>query len=38
MGEINQKNLRPQDKPRPLNELAKHEQDLIASHYPDFNL
>ena len=38
INEINQKNLRPQDNPRPLKELAQHEQDLIARHYPDIVL
>jgi hypothetical protein len=31
---INQKNLRPQDKPRLLKELDKNGRDLIASYYP----
>ncbi|MDN3549214.1 DUF3863 domain-containing protein [Mucilaginibacter aquaedulcis] len=35
INEINQKSIRPQDKPKPIKELSKHDQDLIASHYPD---
>jgi hypothetical protein len=32
---INQKNTRPQDKPRLIKELDKHAQDMIASYYPE---
>jgi hypothetical protein len=32
---INQKGLRPQDKPILFKELTKTEQDLITRHYPD---
>jgi hypothetical protein len=32
---INQKGLRPQDKPIPLTELSKEEQELIKKYYPE---
>ena len=35
INEINQKGLRPQDKPVPINQLNKPDQDMIARHYPD---
>ncbi len=35
MGEINQKQTRPQDKPRPLDELSKHDQSIIKAYYPN---
>ncbi|HJP64200.1 MAG TPA: DUF3863 domain-containing protein [Mucilaginibacter sp.] len=35
LGQINQKGLRPQDKPVPLKELSKPDQGRIASHYPE---
>jgi Domain of Unknown Function with PDB structure (DUF3863)/Domain of Unknown Function with PDB structure (DUF3864) len=38
INEINQKNLRPQDKPKLIKELGKTEQDLIARHYPKLML
>ncbi len=34
MNVINQKGLRPQDKPTPLKDLSKINRDLIAKHYP----
>jgi hypothetical protein len=33
LGEINQKQTRPQDKPVPLDSLSKKDRALIASHY-----
>jgi inhibitor of KinA sporulation pathway (predicted exonuclease) len=35
LGEINQKQTRPQDQPRPLTQLSEDAQRLIFSHYPD---
>jgi hypothetical protein len=35
MGEINQKQTRPQDKPVPLRELKPADRDHIQKHYPD---
>ncbi|HEY4197031.1 MAG TPA: DUF3863 domain-containing protein [Mucilaginibacter sp.] len=35
LGQINQKGLRPQDKPVPIKELSKADQDRIAAHYPE---
>jgi len=35
MNRINQKGLRPQDKPISLSELSKEDQLIIGSHYPD---
>jgi hypothetical protein len=34
VNEINQKGLRPQDKPIPIRQLSKYDQDLIAKSYP----
>lgn len=34
LGEINQKNTRPQDKPKPINELSPEGISLIKKHYP----
>ena len=34
---INQKGLRPQDKPILIEELKNDEKDLISRYYPDFN-
>ncbi len=38
MNRINQKGLRPQDKPVLLSDLKPEEQALIASYYPDLKL
>lgn len=38
MNRINQKGIRPQDKPVSLTELNKDEQDLIAKYYPELFL
>lgn len=35
MNEINQKGLRPQDKPVPVKELSKQDKDMIAGYYPE---
>jgi len=35
LGEINQKQTRPQDKPRPLQELSAEDQKRIAKVYPE---
>lgn len=35
MNVINQKQTRPQDKPRLLSELSREDQDLIKKHYPE---
>lgn len=35
INEINQKGLRPPDKPVLINELSKADQDRIARHYPE---
>jgi hypothetical protein len=35
MNRINQKGLRPQDKPIPLNELVEEDKIIIAKHYPE---
>lgn len=35
LGEINQKQTRPQDQPRPLTQLSEDAQRLIFSHYPE---
>jgi hypothetical protein len=35
---INQKGLRPQDKPILLQELEKSEKELISRYYPDLKL
>jgi hypothetical protein len=35
MGEINQKQSRPQDRPRPLKELSPQDQERIFSTYPE---
>ena len=35
INEINQKGLRPQDKPAPIKQLSKHDQDMIARYYPE---
>jgi hypothetical protein len=35
MGEINQKQTRPQDKPIPLKSLGKDQKSLIKKYYPD---
>jgi hypothetical protein len=35
MNEINQKGLRPQDKPVPIKQLSKYDQDMIAGYYPE---
>lgn len=35
MNVINQKQLRPQDKPVPLSQLTKQDRDMIAKHYPE---
>lgn len=35
INEINQKGLRPQDKPVPVKQLSKHDQDMIAAYYPE---
>ncbi|MBT8043746.1 MAG: DUF3863 domain-containing protein [Verrucomicrobiae bacterium] len=35
MNRINQKGIRPQDKPVPLNELPDEDQKIIKSRYPD---
>lgn len=34
LGEINQKQSRPQDKPKPINELSPVAISLIKKHYP----
>lgn len=34
MGEINQKQTRPQDKPVPITDLPASDRDLIKKHYP----
>lgn len=34
LGEINQKNTRPQDKPKPLKMLSPEGISLIKKHYP----
>lgn len=38
MNRINQKGLRPQDKPVLISELSKEDQDFIAKHYTNFDL
>ena len=38
MNRINQKGLRPQDKPVLISELSKEDKDLITKHYTDFEL
>lgn len=35
MGEINQKQTRPQDKPVPLKDLSSQDRSIIKAHYPD---
>ena len=35
LGDINQKGIRPQDKPMRISELPKDSQDLIKKHYPE---
>lgn len=35
LGEINQKQSRPQDKPVPLKSLSKQSRSIIGKHYPD---
>jgi hypothetical protein len=35
MGEINQKQTRPQDKPVPLKQLPEEMKKIIKSHYPN---
>ena len=35
INEINQKGLRPQDKPVPIKQMSKPDQDLIARYYPE---
>ncbi len=35
MNRINQKGIRPQDKPIPIGELNDEEKALIRRHYPD---
>jgi hypothetical protein len=37
MGEINQKQTRPQDRPRPLIELSLEDQKRIANRYPELS-
>jgi hypothetical protein len=37
LGEINQKQTRPQDKPVPLNQLSEESQNVIRRVYPDIN-
>ena len=36
LGEINQKQTRPQDQPRPIAKLSEEQQRMILSRYPDF--
>jgi hypothetical protein len=35
LNRLNQKGIRPQDKPMPLTGLSKEERALIAKHYPE---
>jgi hypothetical protein len=37
MGEINQKQTRPQDRPRPLRELSPADQKRIERRYPELS-
>ncbi len=37
LGEINQKQIRPQDKPVPLKALDEGARSLIRKYYPDLN-
>ena len=34
-GDINQKQTRPQDRPRPISQLSEEQRRLIFAHYPD---
>ena len=37
-GDINQKQTRPQDRPRPIAQLAEEQRRMIFAHYPDLKL
>jgi hypothetical protein len=38
MGEVNQKQTRPQDAPRPFRDLPAGDRRRVAARYPEFHL